>query len=47
MLHVTSTQLTELEYIKRQKGYKYADIENLNHYHLKPQTVGEVLNLYN
>ena len=35
--------LTEVEYIRRQRGYIYADIKVLEYFHLKPQTIAEVL----
>lgn len=38
-----SKKLTELEYAKRQRGYIYADMQKVEHYHLCPQTLAEVL----
>jgi predicted DNA-binding WGR domain protein len=40
-----SKELAELEYIKRQRGYIYADIQEPEHYHLRPQTIDEVLRI--
>lgn len=39
-----SQALTELEYLRRQRGYIYADIDNTEYFNLKPQTIAEVAN---
>lgn len=36
-------ELTEMEYKQRQHGYIYADIENVDYFDLKPQTLEEVM----
>lgn len=38
-----SKTLTDVEYAKRQRGYIYADINEVEFFALKPQTVEEVL----
>ena len=38
-----SQELNEIEYLKRQRGYVYADIQDPEHYHLRPQTFAEVI----
>ena len=35
--------LTDTEYIRRQRGYIYADNEDINYFALRPQTIKEVL----
>ena len=35
--------LSEIEYIRRQRGYLYADIEDVHYFALKPQTINDVL----
>jgi len=38
-----SKALTDAEYLKRQRGYIYSDIADVEHFALKPQTINEVL----
>lgn len=38
-----SLALTDAEYSKRQRGYVYSDITDVEHFALKPQTIKEVL----
>ncbi len=38
-----SQALTEIEYVRRQRGYIYAEMEDVAYFNLKPQTVTEVL----
>ena len=38
-----SKALTDAEYLKRQRGYVYADINEVEHFALKPQILKEVL----
>ena len=37
-----SQALAEIEYLRRQRGYVYADIDDPEQFHLRPQTVAEV-----
>jgi hypothetical protein len=37
-----SQVLAEIEYLRRQRGYVYADIHDPDQFHLKPQTINEV-----
>ena len=38
-----SKALADAEYLKRQRGYVYSDITDVEHFALKPQTFKEVL----
>lgn len=38
-----SKALTDTEYLKRQRGYIYSDIKDVEHFALRPQTIKEVL----
>ena len=38
-----SKALADVEYLKRQRGYVYSDITDVEHFALKPQTIKEVL----
>ena len=38
-----SAALTELEYLRRQHGYIYADVDDSRYFALRPQTFKEVL----
>lgn len=37
-----SQAMTEIEIVKRQRGYVYADIDILEHFNLRPQTIEEL-----
>ena len=41
--HEASRALTDAEYLKRQRGYVYSDIEDFRYFALKPQTLNEIL----
>ena len=41
--HEAAIALTDIEYIRRQRGYIYSDVEDIRHFSLTPQTINEVL----
>lgn len=38
-----SRALTDAEYLKRQRGYIYSDVDDIKYFSLRPQTLKEVL----